>query len=242
MRQIALMFSGGVDSTTAAVRLAERYDRVHLLTYDNGYWHTHIDRTRRRVEELRRRVGDRFVHEIASVRDLFELVLSDPQAEFQRYGSGFVWCLGCKTAMHTRSILYNLEHGIGELADGSSGSTGEMVEQMPLSLELGTVFDGRHGIAFGNPIYDIPRSQEIEELRKRGFRMGLRIGDRFLGTQPKCRPGLLYYLPYLLLGQAASQAEAKVAEFLEVNCRLASEYITATCAARGWPTTVPPLE
>ena len=232
-REIALMFSGGIDSTMAAILLAEQYDRVHLLTYGNGYGHYHLDRTRRRADELRQRCGDRFEHAVVSVQDLFERYLPEPEAEFRRYRSGFVWCLGCKLAMHTRSILYNLEHRITEMTDGSSKSTGEMVEQMPVCVNGFREFYSFHGITFSTPVYDIPREQEIEALRSRGFRLGLRIGDRFLGIQPKCRPGELYYLPFLLLRQRPRHDEDRVLEFLAEKRELAERIIAERCGQLG---------
>jgi hypothetical protein len=52
--EIALMFSGGVDSTATAVMLAERYRRIHLVTYRNGYGHWYHHRSAARVDELNR--------------------------------------------------------------------------------------------------------------------------------------------------------------------------------------------
>lgn len=226
-REIALMFSGGVDSTTAAMMLAERHDRVHLLTWGNGYGHYKLGRTRKRAAELERHHPGRFVHVLESIQPLFEELMGDIEAEFERYRSGFVWCLGCKIAMHTRSILYNLEHGITEMADGSSQSTGEMVEQMLLSVYMMREFYEHYGIAYRTPVYTIPREAEIKELAKRGFRLGLRIGSRFLGVQPKCRPGELYYLPFLLLNQPPKHDEEAVAAFIEAKREQAHRIIAA---------------
>ena len=228
------MFSGGVDSTTAALSLAREYSRVHLLTYSNGYGHTHIQRTRGRVRELRRIAGDHFVHTITSVQELFDrLLVDDLRGEYRRYGSGFVWCLGCKMAMHTRSVLYNLEHGIGAMTDGSSRSTGGMVEQSLLSLMLFREFYGDHGIDFRTPVYTIPRDEEIRRLKEQGFRMGMRVRDRFLGVQPKCHPGVLYYLPFLLFDQPPRHDEDRVEEFIEAKRAVADEYIQRWCRERS---------
>ncbi|NOZ02602.1 MAG: hypothetical protein GXP54_12030 [Deltaproteobacteria bacterium] len=231
--QVSLMFSGGVDSTTAALRLAEKYDRVHLLTFRNGYGHYRLNRTRKRVKELKRHAGDRFVHHMESVQPLFEMMLADALEDYRRAGSGFVWCLGCKMAMHTQSVLYNLRHGIREMTDGSSQSTGEMVEQMLLAVYMVREFYEHYGIEYRTPVYTIPREEEIENLRKRRFRMGWRIGDRFLGIQPKCRPGELYYLPFLVLNQPPTHDEEKVSRFLREKRELAHAYIEKRCLDEG---------
>ncbi len=226
-REASLLFSGGVDSTTAALLLAERYDRVHLLTYCNGYGHSRIGRTRRRAEELRRHCGDRFVHVVASVRPLFERMLPDPLAEYRRHGSGFVWCLGCKMAMHAQAILYDLRardhRGRGRVVavHGRDGGA-DAREHVSDPRDVRGV---RHCL-YRTPVYTFPREREIEELRRRGFRMGLRIGSRFLGVQPKCRPGELYYLPFLLLNQPPKHDEEEVAAFLREKREVVRAVIT----------------
>jgi tRNA(Ile)-lysidine synthase TilS/MesJ len=237
---VSLMFSGGVDSTTAALQLAERFDRVHLLTFQNGYGHTKIHRSAERVKEIERHAGPRFSHLIESIQPLFdELLMDNLRAEYRRWGSGFVWCLSCKLAMHSRSILYNLEHGIPVMADGSSSSTGEMVEQSLLSLYMFREMYAEHGIRFTTPVYAIPREEEIERLKARGFRMGFRIRDRFLRVQPKCRPGELYYLPFLLFDQPPKHDEDKVAAFLEEKRVVARAWIERRCEQLGVPSVLP---
>ena len=232
-RQVSIMFSGGIDSTTTAMMLAEKYDRVHLLTWGNGYGHYRLNRTKKRVAELKRHHGERFVHTVEEIRPIFESILDQPDQDFARHGSGFIWCLGCKIAMHTRSVLYNLEHGVTEMADGSSQSTGEMVEQMLLSVYMIREFYEQWGISYTTPVYTIPREKEIDGLKEKGFRLGWRIGDRFLGIQPKCRPGELYYLPFLLLNQPPKHDEQQVAAFIEHKREVAHRYIEQWCRDRG---------
>ena len=135
--EISLMFSGGVDSTMAAVLLSKKYDKVHLLTYNNGYGHIFLKTTKKRVNELSKKFGNKFVYSLSSTKDLFEnITVNNVANEFKEHKSGFVWCMGCKLAMHTKSIIYNLENGIRDIADGSSKSTENMIEQKPFSLAL----------------------------------------------------------------------------------------------------------
>lgn len=232
--QAALMFSGGIDSTTAAIRLSREFSRVHLLTWGNGYGHYRLGRTRDRVAELRRLFGDRFVHVEGSVQGLFErLVVNDLEGTWRRWGSGFVWCLGCKMSMHAHSAVYCLERGIRVLADGSSQSTGEMVEQMLVSVFRIREFYARLGIEYRTPVYTIPRAEETAFLRQQGFRMGFRIGDRFLGVQPKCRPGELYYLPFLLFNQPPKHDPDRVTAYLDEKAEQARAFVVEECARRG---------
>ncbi len=44
--------------------------------------------------------------------------------------------------------------------------------------------------------------------------MGIAIGDRHIGIQPRCIPGELYYLPYLLFNKALEHEEMAVANFI----------------------------
>jgi hypothetical protein len=171
---------------------------------------------------------------VDSSRDLFErLVVDDLAGEYRRHGSGFVWCLGCKLAMHSKSVVYNLRHGIRDMSDGSSRSTGEMVEQMLVSVYMVREFYARFGIDYRTPVYSVPREEEIGFLEKSGFRMGFRVGSRFLGVQPKCRPGELYYLPFLLFNQMPRHDEDRVAAFLEEKREVAAAWVAERCAAEG---------
>ena len=225
-KRISLLFSGGVDSTMAACKLAETFEQVDLISFDNGYGHYRIDRTAKRAEELYGRYPGVFRHSIISVRKLFEeMVINDIFELYRQYGSGFIWCMGCKLSMHIRTILYNVQHGIYLTADGSSFATSEMVEQMPASVARVKGFYCEYGITFENPVYEIRREESIAELQKRGFRMGFKVGDRFLGVQPKCKAGELYYMPLLLRGTEPDHQQDRVIAFIDEKLDWARKHI-----------------
>jgi tRNA U34 2-thiouridine synthase MnmA/TrmU len=224
--QVSLMFSGGLDSTTAAIHLARDYDKVHLLTYYNGYGHLYIKNSANRAKELVGRINGKFTHSIISIEDIFkEMVVDKLPEDSKKYNSGFIWCLGCKICMHARSIIYNLKNNIGVMADGSSADSDEMVEQMALSISLIGKFYEKYDENYFVPVYKQSRKEKIRELKTIGLRLGLQIGDRFLGVQPKCIPGELYYLPYLLFNKAMDHKESLVSNFIEEKIEFAQQYI-----------------
>lgn len=232
--RITLLFSGGVDSSMAALRLAETHASVDLVSYHNGYGHYHLTRTAARYRELARLFPQTFSHEMISVQHLFEILVIDTlEADYERYRSGFVWCMGCKVAMHLRTIAYNREKGIALVADGSSAETSEMVEQMPASVARIRRLYADYGIAFETPVYDDCRESSIKALRDKGLRMGLRIGNRFLGTQPKCKPGELYYLPFLLFGSDMGHPEEVVTDFIDRKLELGRQWLDEYLRRRG---------
>jgi len=225
-REITLLFSGGVDSTMAACNLASSYESVHLVSYFNGYGHYRVSRTAKRAAELSRHFPGTFTHSIISIQDIFEsLVIHSIWDDYREFGSGFIWCMGCKLAMHIRTIIYNIDHDIHLSADGSSFETSEMVEQMPISVAKVKGFYCEYGIRFENPVYQLRREDSIQSLHNMGFRMGLRIGDRFLGIQPKCKPGELYYMPLLLRGTEPDHKEELVARHIDAKIDWARGYI-----------------
>jgi predicted subunit of tRNA(5-methylaminomethyl-2-thiouridylate) methyltransferase len=214
-RKAALMFSGGVDSTVAALKLLDEFDQVHLLTFSNGYGHYAFGRTRRRVRELDRRHPGRFVHFQASIKELFEeICLSTIQEDYREHGSAFMWCMGCKLAMHARSVIYCRRNGIESMADGSAADSDEMVEQMLLSVSMVHHLYRDWGIDYFVPVYHVSRDEKRRMLRDEGYFMGVPLLDRYLGIQPSCIPGELYYLPYILFNKAPGHEEETVARYI----------------------------
>jgi PP-loop superfamily ATP-utilizing enzyme len=131
---ISLMFSGGIDSTNAAIKLSEEYDKVHLLTYCNGYGHFYLENSKKRAIELNNKFQNKFIHHLIPIGDIFnKMIVATLLKDYKEFKSGFIWCMGCKMAMHTRSIIYNLENNIKYMSDGSSQDSDEMVEQMPIA-------------------------------------------------------------------------------------------------------------
>ena len=232
--EIALMFSGGIDSTATAIRLAEQYERVHLITFRNGYGHFHHHRTRQRVDELNRKLGNKFYYTLISTKGHFdEILVKHVLKDYQQYHSGFIWFMGCKMAMHMRSALYCLQHGLVQMTDGSNEDTNEMVEQMLISLALIRDFYAHNGIKFGTPVYEVRRDDSRRLIAALGLKMGIEVMDRHLCIQPTCLAGELYYMPYLLFNKKVRHDEATVARFIAEKRLIAQAIIDRWLSERG---------
>ncbi len=232
--EIALMFSGGVDSTATSIMLAEQHPRVHLLTYRNGYGHWYFHRVRERYDELVKALGDHFQWTLVSIKDHFgKLLVNGVLDDYKRYKSGFIWFMGCKMAMHMRSAIYCLEHGVPRMTDGSNEDTNEMVEQMLVSLTLVRMFYNRYGIDFGTPVYEVRREESRQLIKKWNLNMGIQVMDRHLCIQPTCVAGELYYMPYLLFNKRVFHDEPVVAQFIREKEKIADKMMRKHFAAKG---------
>jgi len=232
----SLMYSGGLDSTVTALTLAQQYDRVHLLTYNRGYGHWFVGRSRVRIPELEKHLGRSvFTHYRASVKGLFKKVVLDSfVADFRRYKALFIVCVGCKMAMHARSVIYNLEHGIPNVSDGSSEATAWMPDQMPVTLAEYKRLHEDYGLTYSNPVYHFgTREKARETLRQAGLSMGRRIADRDFGTQPICLFGdvITIFREFMKVGLPLK--EERIVDFIREKRPILDDYIKDYFAQKG---------
>jgi hypothetical protein len=199
---------------------------VHLLTYCNGYGHFYLENSKKRAIELNNKFQNKFIHHLIPIGDIFnKMIVATLLKDYKEFKSGFIWCMGCKMAMHTRSIIYNLENNIKYMSDGSSQDSDEMVEQMPISVSLISLLYEKYGIKFFVPVYKQTRQEKIKKLKELKFNLGIPIKDRFLGIQPRCIPGELYYLPYLLFNKALEHEKTIVTQFIKKKQEIAERHI-----------------
>lgn len=226
MKKIALMFSGGLDSTASALKLASLYDEIHLLSFTTTYGHYRIKSTKKRFKELEKSHPKKYKHNIHDIRHIFEdISISSLSKDYSRFRSGFIWCLGCKLSMHVATIAYCIKNNIKEVADGSSGSTSEMVEQMPFTISLFKTLYSGYNIRFKTPVYKMNRDDERELLRHNNIWTGITFLDRQLGIQPKCIPGQFYYLPFMLFGKKPNHCKKSVNQYINDKMPLVKKLI-----------------
>ena len=161
--EAVLLFSGGRDSSLAAVRLIEMGYEIHLLTFDNGAIEG-IARSNLRLSEFNEKIKKKIVtRKIINCKELFKkIALLDIEKDIESFKTNLV-CMGCKMAMHTISLNYCLKNDIKVIADGYTYYQREWPEQMPKAIEEIRKFHSKYGIQYINPVYDIKSKENAKE-------------------------------------------------------------------------------
>ena len=130
--EVAVMFSGGIDSLLASVVLLEKYDKVHLITFDKGYLEFGVKNNVPNAERLKATYGaDRITHEVLDIKDVVKRIsVSQVWKDRKDYNMETRWCVGCRVSMQTAAMIYALEHDLVGYADGSNR------EQIPSEANL----------------------------------------------------------------------------------------------------------
>lgn len=170
MREAAVMYSGGTDSTAAVVLTAERFERVHLVTYKHSGL-AFVENSGRNIPALRAAFPKtEFLHRIMDTDRLFKLVTySSYLRNLREYGLlNLGTCGFCKLAMHLRTLVYCAENGLTEVIDGSNKNMTHFPAQMePVLEELRGMYQ-RFGITFTQPVYHLDFPEGLDWLTKLG--------------------------------------------------------------------------
>lgn len=154
-----LMFSGGRDSTLAALRLADRgFDPV-LVTITSGHLFG-LNAVRRRLAELRgvmpggtQWMTVRQPHELRTDTSFYERT-----------------CLPCQHAYVVVAVATALSLAATHLAFGYAGYQSAWPEQTPLAVERLTTVAADLGLELLLPVYDLrSREDAVAELAARGM-------------------------------------------------------------------------
>jgi len=165
----AVLFSGGTDSTLAAVLMLDEGRDVSLLTFNPGFV-LFLDNSRDNASRLQDLYGaDRVRHLLLDNSEPTRRVLwGDAGQDMREYGFNMsaLVCLGCRMAMHARAIIHCLENGIPYLVDGSIADQSTVPEQLPSVLARHRDFYREEfGIHHRSPIYDESRSdRRLEQM------------------------------------------------------------------------------
>jgi hypothetical protein len=170
---ICVRYSGGTDSTLTAARMAQRFRRVHLVTFASsnqaatlGTIRSNPMNSAQNLRRLQEKFGaDRFVHQILPVESLRDEIYFTLFRKHVR-SRDFLqvsFCPACTMAMHLLTIEYCEKHNIRFVTDGSTAESGAFSWQMQHADILLLVHEGyrKRGIRYiVNPSYTIDDSAE----------------------------------------------------------------------------------
>ncbi len=154
-----LMFSGGRDSTLAALELAERGHDLVLVTITSDHLHG-IDAVHRRLGELSQLLPDST--RVMTIRQPKEL-----QTDTSFYEQT---CLPCHHAYVVAAVTTAMALGASKLAFGYAAYQNTWPEQTPLATERLSAVLAEFGIQLLLPVYTLASREEAEErLRSKGL-------------------------------------------------------------------------
>jgi len=158
-QQSVLLFSGGRDSTLAAIRLSRIVERLILVTVTSGHL-IGIDAVRRRLDELKR-------HLSADTRWIN--MVQPPAMPSDRLFQAAT-CLPCHRSYTAIGALVAAQLGAKSLAFGYTRYQSEWLEQTPEATECLARLLARRGINLLLPVYDIKSKEDaIAELKRYGL-------------------------------------------------------------------------
>ncbi len=165
---LAILYSGGTDSTCVAALMAESYRRIHLLTFDRSGFHQ-IQNTRLGAQRLIERFPEvHFEHRILKIDRIFNrLAFKAYLPRLRRFGLRMLQnCTFCALANHFRTLHYCLEHGIRVVADGATRELRFLPSHMVQPIERMRSLYAEYGIEYLTPVYDFDIPREIDFFDK----------------------------------------------------------------------------
>ncbi|MEE9443310.1 MAG: 7-cyano-7-deazaguanine synthase [candidate division Zixibacteria bacterium] len=210
--KIAVLFSGGSDSTLAAAIAAERFRQVYLVTFQHPFMLRH-DKININISALRRKYPDcNFIYHKEKINSLYKRLYFGKYVSYiKKYGSMVIpWiCGACKLSMHLKTIAFCGSNNICHVFCGAHEESAHIFPaQMPKIIERTQKIYQNYGIAYETPVYRKDRTDKI--LFDMGIIQNPNVKQQHLiySTQHTCLLGVLlhahsqiYYKPLFGLPQ-----------------------------------------
>lgn len=184
-----LLYSGGRDSTLAAIKLYNAGYNVHFLHFDNGHM---LDQDKPYLtfqETFNKDKEYYFDYELSAVdiKSLFEEYFSEWSSSLTNNQEllSEIRCLSCRMAMYTKAIQIAKERGYKYIAEGARISQKFMLEQIPITTRLKELA-ASYQIKLLFPVLYVDDDQkEIEELLANGHSSKTWESKCLIGKPPK---------------------------------------------------------
>jgi predicted subunit of tRNA(5-methylaminomethyl-2-thiouridylate) methyltransferase len=152
----AILFSGGTDSTLAAVLQEEYFNEIHLLTFDRlGI--ASVENSKVNAQMLIDKYGaERIKHIIINIDKIFKHISYENYiSNIRKHGlMNLSTCGLCKLSMHIQTISYCNDNSIVDVADGANQGMDMFPAQMkPVIDQMKTLYL-KFGITYSNPVFD----------------------------------------------------------------------------------------
>lgn len=165
-KEAIILYSGGLDSSAVAGLYGFKgYNRLHLLTFDNGC-QSNIDLSKVKLFSIKDRFPDtQYIHKILSSKYPFKkIAIETLEEDFKDYSTNLV-CVGCKMSMHTESVLYAIENNIGEVVDGFAKRQKEYPEQDKVFIEYMQRFYSKYNLIYSSPLYErVKTKNDVKDI------------------------------------------------------------------------------
>ena len=254
--EVAVMFSGGIDSLLASVLLQQKYDRVHLITFDKGYLEFGIKNNVPNVNRLKTAFGeDRITHQVIDIKQIVKRIsVSKIFKDRKDYNIEIRWCVGCRLSMNTGGLLYALENNLIGYADGSNreqipseASLTGTAENYPSIVNRLKKFAMEYAVHFMTPTYEFgSRENRRAKLKELEFDIdylsmdhskkisGMMTKEVMHRSQPMCFSGWLIHWKRNLLGKPVEQNELKTVGYVaKKQDSIVREVVRDTFAEKG---------
>lgn len=191
MERVLVLFSGGLDSMLATMKLVEAGYKAVLVHYNNGL-SVGLDTINHGVERLINKCGDDKVEFYGTINigdEFFELIndyYNTKPAVIAKSYPGLTFnqskCLHCRTVMYAFSVSLCLKLGIKKMAEGARKSQIFAIEQEPM-IENYRALLSAHDIELLLPVLDLPNEYGSEFERENEFYLRGMIPSNM---EPKC--------------------------------------------------------
>ena len=179
-KSAVVLFSGGTDSTNAALYAASKYDVIHLITYDRvGFYN--MGGSAVNANKLKWLLKDKsIVHNIINIERFYkDICYYDYVKDLLRHGLILLLTCGlCKLAMHWCTILYCIDNKVEAVYDGSNIEMIDPSQNENITNEMEKLYK-KFGINLYYPVYYKSKREREEKL----FDLGISEKKRVKGTE-----------------------------------------------------------
>lgn len=238
-KEAIVQFSGGIDSLYTAYLLGQKYDEIHLLTFDKGYLHFGLNFSNPNIDNLKKILGnENVIFKVIDMKDLFKkMSVKDFFKNSKKYGNETSWCIPCRASMAIMSIIYALENSIPDYTDGANWEQAPDQENLlvtadnfPGYLNLIKELSNLYKVNYFSPVYKLNTREERRELL---LDLGFKIDwnsldvdkpksltsifnrDFYKRYQPMCISGWLIHWKRNFLNKKVNTTEEQVLEFIK---------------------------